>query len=333
MLPYLTENFGNAHSLHSAGGAAIAAVERAREQVAEFIGADAPDEILFTSGATESNNWILQAFPEMAISPVEHSSLYEPAKARNHRILENNHLQIIVPEQLSQVSVMKVNNELGTIFQPEKLAKPGRIVHSDITQALGKVPVSVKSLDFASFSAHKFYGPKGVGALYAKGARFPEPLLEGGDQEFGARAGTLNVAGIVGMGAAAAIAQEEMEQDAQNATDMRNIVLESLNKKLDFQINGGELVSPYVLCVSFYGIEGESMVIELDRQGFAISSGAACSSRSVEPSHVLTALGMETEWLRGTIRISLGRFNTKEAASQLSRALSLTAETINSLKV
>ena len=159
------------------------------------------------------------------------------------------------------------------------------------------------------------------------------PLLVGGPQERGRRGGTENVAGIVGMGKAAQIAQEETEQDAQNATDLRKIILEGLNKKLAFKVNGGELVSPYVLCVSFYGIEGESMVIELDRQGFAISSGAACSSRSVEPSHVLTALGMETEWLRGTIRISLGRFNTKGGANQLSRALSLTAETINNLKV
>jgi cysteine desulfurase len=333
MLPYLKDSFGNAHSLHSAGGEAMAAVERAREQVADLIGADAPDEIVFTSGATESNNWILKAFPEMAVSPFEHSSLYEPARATKHTLLKNEGLEVIVPEQLKAVTLMKVNNELGTIFQPEELKQPNRVVHSDVTQALGKVPVSVQNLDFASFSAHKFYGPKGIGALYAKGARFPDPMLRGGDQELGARAGTLNVPAIVGMGAAAKVAREEMEKDAQNATDLRKIILQGLNKKLAFQINGGELVSPYVLCVSFYGIEGESMVIELDRQGFAISSGAACSSRSVEPSHVLTALGMETEWLRGTIRISLGRFNTKEAANELSRAISLAAETINNLKV
>jgi cysteine desulfurase len=333
MIPYFGETFGNAHSLHSFGGAAMAAVDKAREQVSNLIGADAPDEIVFTSGATEANNWIVRAFPDLVISPFEHSSLNTPALNAKHALMPNEGLSIAVPQDAPIVSLMKVNNELGTVFEPEKLATKLRLVHSDITQAVGKIPVMAHDFDYASFSGHKFYGPKGIGALYAKGANFPAPLLTGGDQEHGLRAGTLNVASIVGMGAAAEIAQREREANANHVSGLREIVLEGLDKALDFQVNGGDQVSPYILSLSFYGMEGETLVIELDRLGFALSSGAACSAHSTAPSHVLTAIGLEPEWLRGTIRISFGRFNTKEAAQKLGKALTLGAETINNLNV
>ncbi len=332
MLPFFCESFGNANSLHTFGGAAMAAVEKAREQVAQLIGAQAPDEIVFTSGATEANNWIAYTFPDLEISPFEHSSLQGPAMRLGRHILENDGLELRAPKHDSVVSLMKVNNEVGTIFEPEKLA--GKyIVHSDITQAVGKIPMDVSKLDYASFSGHKFYGPKGVGALYAKGANFPEPFFMGGDQENGLRSGTLNVPGIVGMGAAAEIALQEREQDYALVQELREIVLEGLDKALDFQVNGGDQVSPFILSLSFYGMEGETLVIEMDRLGFAISSGAACSSNSVAPSHVLTALGMEPEWLRGTVRISFGRFNTNQSAQNLGKALTFGAETINNLNV
>jgi len=333
MLPYFGQHFGNAHSLHTFGGEAMAAVEQAREQVAKLLGADAPDEIVFTSGATEANNWMVYGFPDLAVSPFEHSSIHAPAMSFGRPVMANDGLMMTSPDDAPIVSLMKVNNEIGTIFEPEAMATGQRLVHSDITQAVGKIPVDVTAFDYASLSGHKFYGPKGVGALYAKGANFPTPLLIGGDQENGFRAGTLNVAGIVGMGAAAELAYEEREQDAALAAELRQIVLEGLDKALDFQVNGGVQVSPYILSVSFYGMEGETLVIEMDRLGFALSSGAACSSRSTAPSHVLTALNLEPAWLQGTIRISFGRFNTKEAAQRLGKALTLGAETINNLNV
>jgi cysteine desulfurase len=333
MLPYLREDFGNANSLHSFGGKAMAAVDKARAQVANFIGADAPDEIVFTSGATESNNWVIYGFPDIVVGPFEHSSLHTPANTLGRRRLVNDGLTVFPDRSASLVSLMKVNNELGTIFMPEEMATAETLVHSDVTQALGKVPVQARDFDYASFSAHKFYGPKGVGALYAKGSNFPPGVLLGGEQENGFRAGTLNVPGIVGMGAAAEIAASEWQENAAYATELREITLESLDKRLDFQMNGGTLVSPYILSLSFYGMEGETLVIEMDRLGFGLSSGAACSSHSLAPSHVLTALQMEPEWLHGTIRISFGRFNTKEAAESLGKALTIGAETINNLNL
>lgn len=325
MLPYFTERCGNPHSLHSSGRGAMAAVDTAREQVAALIGAEDPGEIVFTSCATEANNWLLSAYPDAAVSPFEHSSIHERAKASHLRFLGNDGLAV-ERYDARLVSVMKINNEIGTIFNPEEFASTETAVHSDITQAAGKIEIDATKLDYASFSAHKFYGPKGVGALYAKGAQFPPALLLGGDQENRHRAGTLNVPGIVGMGAAAELASLERNADFSKARELRETVIESLDKRLEFRINGGGQVSPYILSISFCGIEGEAMVIEMDRQGFAISSGAACSSRSNEPSHVLSALQIDSEWARGTIRISFGRCNTMEAARDLARALSETAE-------
>jgi len=356
MLPFLDDAFGNAHSIHAWGLRAHDAVERAREQVARLIGAEDPSQIYFTSGATESNNWVLNAALEVIISPFEHSSMREPAIRRGAIVLENDHLAIkrgswerrhpagsgarpdgddqysserrhpagsgARPETRGPtlVSVMAVNNEIGTIWYAPDYAHPGDLVHSDITQAAGKIPITVEGLDFASFSAHKFYGPKGIGALYAKDGT-PEPLILGGEQEHGARGGTLNVPAIIGMGAAAEIAADEQEQDFERATLLRAVVLDGLNGLSDYQVNGGVHVSPFILSISFRRLEGETVVLELDRAGFAISAGAACSSRSTEPSHVLTALRIEPEWLRGTIRISFGRFNSAEAAANLAQNL------------
>lgn len=331
MLPYFSEHPGNANSLHAWGREAMAGVEKAREQVASLIGAEDPAEIVFTSGATESNNWILRSFPQVAVSPFEHSSAFETAKHLGLKILDNRgtHTELCATADL--MSLMKVNNEIGTIFEPEALNVEPAKVHSDITQAVGKIDLQVANLDFASFSAHKFYGPKGVGALYAKGGNFPAPLLFGGEHEYGMRAGTLNVPGIVGMGAAAEVAVNERDENFVKAKAFREIVLEGLEKTLEYRVNGGPNVSPYILSISFRGVEGETLVIEMDRLGFAISSGAACSSRSTEPSHVLVALRVEPEWLRGTVRISFGRFNTKEAAHDLSINLSRAVKSVTKL--
>jgi cysteine desulfurase len=326
MLPHLNEGWGNPHSIHACGASALAAVDLARQRIADLLGAEDPSEVVFTSGATESNNWILRSFDRVAVTPFEHSSVRVPAEHLGHSVLPHQGFELFPPEdEVGLVSAILVNNEIGTLL---KLPSVGTPVHRDITQAFGKLRVDLEEIDFASFSGHKMYGPKGIGGLYLKGAQPIEPLLIGGDQENGLRAGTLNVAAIVGFGAAAAIAAEELEQGLAHAENLRQIVLEQLEPLSDWQINGGTEVSPYILSVSFLGLEGETLVIELDRLGFAVSSGSACSSRSTEPSSVLTALGLSADWLRGTVRISFGRFNSSDAARDLGENLRLTVETL-----
>ena len=322
MLPYLTGEYGNANSLHEMGRKASSAVQLARARVAELVGAEDPSQIFFTSGATEANNWVLKAFETAAISPFEHSSLFEPAKRRGSALLENTGLELEpCPHAVDLVSLMTVSNEIGTVFDPRSVKGIGKWLHSDITQAAGKLqPELVGGLDFASLSAHKFYGPKGVGALYSASGVM-EPLLEGGEQENGARGGTLNVPGIVGMGAAAAIAQEEWEANFAKAENSRQIVLNTIEGCPDMVVNGGRRVSPYILSLSFWGIEGETLVIEMDRLGYGISSGAACSSRSLEPSHVLSALELDPGWLRGTVRISFGKDTSGTFCENLGKSL------------
>ncbi|MGV3616978.1 MAG: cysteine desulfurase family protein [Fimbriimonas sp.] len=331
MLPYLDADFGNASSIHAFGMSAHAAIERARERVAALIGAEDPSQIVFTSGATESNNWVLRSFPSGAISPFEHSAVREPANFLGYRTLANTELTLLPPdERVALVSVMSVNNEIGAQWDAREFRPFADALHSDLTQGVGKLPVDLEGLDYASLSAHKFYGPKGVGALYFADTPLP-PLLMGGEQEGGLRAGTHNVAAIVGMGIAAEIAAEEWEQDRAEAERLREIVVQTLEPLSDWQINGGPKASPYILSLSFYGIEGETLVIEADRAGYAISSGAACSSRSTEPSHVLTSLGLAPEWRRGTVRISFGRGNNPETSEDLAKSLRLSVEKLRTM--
>lgn len=332
MLPFLRECFGNANSLHEPGRRAHEAVELARERVAHLIGAEDPSQITFTSGATESNNWILKSAKTAAISPFEHSSLYEPAKVLGAEILQNNGIEISAPTAtIDLVSVMAVNNEVGTKWVTPSLRGNAVALHSDISQAVGKLPINLNRIDYASFSAHKFYGPKGVGALYSLDSA-PDAFILGGEQEGGKRGGTLNVPGIVGMGAAAAIAAEEQPANLKRAEELRDVILESLRACPDMKVNGGSDPSPYILSLSFLGIEGETLVIEMDRRGYSISSGAACSSRSTEPSHVLKALGLGPEWVRGTIRISFGRGNNCEVARNMSVALLESIELVRKMR-
>jgi cysteine desulfurase len=270
---------------------------------------------------------VLSAFKKAAVSPFEHSSVLEPAKANGFEILGNAQLEVLPPTiDTDLLSVMRVNNEIGTIF-PTRHQDSRAKVHSDLTQAVGKVPTRLENLDFASCSSHKLYGPKGVGALFYKEDP-PKPLLLGGEQELGIRGGTLNVAGIVGFGAACAISNDEEEADSALANQCRSVLLDQLSGCTDWQINGGAELSPYILSISFLGLEGETLVVELDSLGYAISSGAACSSRSTEPSHVLQALGIEPDWSRGTVRISFGRFNNVHHAEKLGTAMTRTVENL-----
>jgi len=321
MMPFLGVECGNANSIHGFGQRARAAVEMARQRVADLLGAEDPSQILFTSGATESNNQVLNWAETGAVGPFEHSAVREPARRLGFQVLTNDGLLTKKPaSKVTFLSHMLVNNEVGTIWDLEPFRGSTEALHSDITQAVGKVPIDLSQVDYASFSGHKLYAPKGVGGLYFKSFP-PAALLQGGEQEGGSRGGTLNVPGIVGMGCAAAIAEQEQGDQTLLATELRAIVLDGLGACSDWQTNGGSHVSPYILSVSFLGLEGESLVIEADQAGYAISSGAACSSQSTEPSHVLQALKIDEEWARGTVRISFGRFCTSQAAAGLAKAL------------
>lgn len=320
MLPYLGEKFGNPSSLHSAGQQARAAVELARFQLSLLLGVE-PEEILFTSGATESANAVIAAYEDIAISPFEHSAVREPALLRKATIYSNQGYELldsIRPPKLS--CVMSVNNETGAFIREPNDSRVRTLI--DATQAIGKgLPIELG--DYTIGSAHKFGGPQGVGFLVAKNGGFPPTLAKGGDQEFGYRGGTLNVAGIVGLGAAATIARLEADERLDQVEVLRDLLLNELDELEDWHTNDhpdGQ-TSPYILSLSFSRVEGETVVIEADAAGFAISAGAACSARSDEPSHVLTALDLPEDERRGTIRVSFGTGNTEESTAALGQTL------------
>ncbi|MCX7800253.1 MAG: cysteine desulfurase [Fimbriimonadales bacterium] len=333
MLPWLGERCGNAHSLHAWGREARAAVERAREQVAEAVGAESPEQIVFLSGATEACATALRQGPPGWISPYEHSAVREPALRLGYRVMTagGNQPPAAGEATAGVAAHLSLSNETGTIFDPRSVAPEPQPLLVDATQALGKLPAPAVGADWAAFSAHKIGGPKGVGALYC---RYPlaEPLIVGGGQEAGQRGGTLNVAGIVGFGEACRIAEQERESLWRKCGDLRAAVLAELDAVPDVRVNGGDRVAPHILSLSFLGLEGEAVVIELDALGFAVSSGPACSSGSNEPSPVLLAMGLPEEWARGTVRVSFGPTNTIEAARDLGRAIAKTVERLRGLK-
>lgn len=322
MLPWMSS--ANAHSLHSAGRAAMDVVEDCRARCAMALGAEDPSQIIFTSGATEANNWIAQLFKDgLTISPFEHSSMREPALHYGGIELKNRAYEMEPATGVLQC-VMLVNNETGAILTPPK----GTMIHRDITQAVGKVPVDVFGMDFASLSAHKFGGPKGIGLLYAEDTLALRPFHYGGEQELGLRAGTLNVAGIVGLATALDLAVARQPQKTQDYLTLKHILFDELQGLADWSTDPDAPHSPAIVSLSFAGVEGETLVIELDALGFAVSSGAACSNRSHDPSHVLMALGYEETLLRGTVRISFGPSNTPASVTALARALRSTVENI-----
>lgn len=316
---------GNAHAVHSAGREARNAVETTREQVARAIGAEDPLQIIFTSGATEANETVIRAH-RGAISPFEHSAVR--AAATGYEVLENVGYDLVARQDCDFLSVMSVHNETGARWDVRSL--PAKLRHADMTQSLGKEAVDVTGLDFASFSAHKLNGPKGVGAIFAA-AGSVEPLLRGGGQEQGNRGGTLNVPAIVGFGVAAEIAADEWPERANHAAVLREQFLSVIPAEFAVTVNGGPNPVPHILSLSFAGIEGESIVLGLDEMGFAVSAGAACSSGSTEVSPSLRALGLPDEVARGTIRISFGLGNTAESTDELAKSLVSTVRRLRSL--
>ncbi len=349
MLPYFTEDFGNAASRnHAFGWHAEEAVEKARKQIADLVGAGVR-EIVFTSGATESNNLALKGVAEMyaergnhiITAATEHKAVLDTTKklekegcritylpVRQDGLVDLEMLQEAITDKTILVSIMYANNEIGVV-QP--IAEIGRIakargvlVHTDATQAVGKVPVNVirDNIDLMSMSAHKMYGPKGVGALYVRRKNPRVQLtaqMDGGGHERGMRSGTLNVPGIVGFGEACALCQREMAEESRRLSHLRDKLKDRLMGELDeVYVNGSlEHRLPQNLNISFAYVEGESLLMGIN--DIAVSSGSACTSATLEPSYVLKALGAGDELAHSSIRFGIGRFNTEEQVDYVAR--------------
>jgi cysteine desulfurase len=318
MRPWLTDHFGNPHSAHSWGAAAREAVETARLHAASLIGAEDPSEIVFTSGSTEAINWALHSADALAVSPFEHSAVWQAGQRRGCQVLGSSGWTLLSPhEPAGLVAVMAVNNETGAVLHAPSGGEP---VFVDATQAVGKIPWTADGAKMACFSSHKIHGPAGVGALYSRWAEHPEPLLVGGGQESGWRSGTLNVAGIVGFGEACRLAAQHQPEDFANAQACRDEVLnEALGPGVMCLDHDHQ--SPFILSLAFEGLLGEALAVEMDLAGWAVSSGAACSSSSGEPSRGLSALGLDQSWARGAVRISMGRFSQPAQAGRLGQEL------------
>jgi cysteine desulfurase len=359
MKPYLIENYGNASSIHWYGQQARRAVEMAREQVAQLIHAR-PSEIAFTSGGTESDNAAIFGVVEAARSQtkhiittsIEHHAVLHTARALEKRSMSVTYLRvgssgIVDPADVERairpdtvlVSIMHANNELGTIQPLEEIGRIARqrdiYFHTDAVQSVGKIPVDVEKLgvDLLSLSAHKLYGPKGVGAMHIRKGTILRPLLYGGHHERDRRPGTENVAGIVGLGKAAELAGAHLGDEAQRVSALRDRLEDGIVRQVPFvSVNGdGARRLPTTTNISFDYIEGEGFVIAMDLRGVACSTGAACSSGSVEPSHVLSAIGKTAEQARSSIRFSLGRFNTPEDIDHTLEVLPAVVEHLRSL--
>jgi cysteine desulfurase len=353
MLPYFSADFGNAASIHTPGQRARAAVETAREQVAALLGAR-PQEIVFTSGGTESDNHAIfgivrnapGATKHIITTQIEHEAVLNACQAlekeggtADRKTIEVTYLPVdanglVDPESLRDairpqtalITVMHANNELGTVQPLEEI---GRIAaqndiffHTDAVQSAGKIPLDVNALgvDLLAISGHKFYAPKGVGALYIRGGTRLRQLLYGGHHQRGFRPGTENVPGLVGLGKAAELAQKSLTEDALRVSALRDELERTMLSRVpQARANAsGAPRTPNTSNITFPGIEGEALIIALDLKGLACSTGAACSSGAVEPSHVLTAMGLSPQEARASIRFSLGRHSTQtEIAASL----------------
>jgi cysteine desulfurase len=339
MLPYFTDAFGNPSSIYSYGQEARGAVEEARTKVAELIGARS-EEIIFTSGGTEADNFALEGVAyanerkgnHIITTSIEHHAVMEVCKFLERRGFKITYLPVdeyglVDPDDVKRavtnktilISVMHANNQVGTIEPVEEIGKIAReaevYFHTDAVQTVGHIPVNVDKLkvDLLSIAAHKFYGPKGVGALYVrKGTRLVS-LVHGGEQEKRRRAGTENVPAIVGFGKAMELAEQEMGKEAERLTYFRDKLIEGLVEKIDhIRLNGHPTRRlPNNVNVSVDFVEGESMLLNLDLEGICASTGSACSSASLEPSHVLLALRLSPEQAHGSLRFTLGRENTE----------------------
>ncbi len=348
MLPYLKEQYGNPSSIHRYGRLTSKAIEKARKQIANLINAN-PSEILFTSGGTESNNTALNGIAlktpgsQIITSSVEHDSILEPCKklanlgfnvlylpVDKFGMIDSGSLKNKISEKTSLVSIMFGNNEVGTI---EPIAEIGSICneknipfHTDAVQAIGKIPIDVKKLgvDLLSISSHKINGPKGIGALYIKNGLTIDPVILGGGQEKGLRSGTENVANIVGFGKACEISHLNLVENTSSIKKLNDYLIKKILSEISHvTLNGHtDIRLPNNAHFTFLGVNGEDLIIKLDENGIAASTGSACSVNTQKASHVLQAMGFSHEQITGSLRLSVGIFNTKEEID----------ETVNILK-
>ncbi|MFA0775032.1 MAG: hypothetical protein THHGLFOP_000534 [Candidatus Fervidibacter sp.] len=359
MMPYLTEKFGNPNSIHAFGREARKAVDEAREKIAALLNCR-PSELVFTSGGTESDNLALRGVAaacrqkgnHIVTTAIEHHAVLHTCRALQDEGFEVTYLPVdehglVSPEQVAEavtdrtilVSIMHANNEIGTIepladiVRAVKEKRPDVLVHTDAVQTVGHIPVDVEALgvDLLSFAAHKFYGPKGVGGLFVRRGVKLVPQLTGGGQERNRRSGTENVAGIVGMAKALEIAVAEMPTEIPRLQTLRDELINGVLAQIpDSRLNGHPTQRlPHNANFSFFGVEGEALLLQLDLHGIAASSGSACTSGSLEPSHVLLALGLSHEWALGSLRLTLGRFTTRQ---HLERVLAVLPSIVEKLR-
>jgi len=363
MLPYFSEKFGNASSRHHIfGDEANEAVTTARGQVASLIGAQ-KEEVIFTSGATESNNLALKGLANLnpnkkgiVTVATEHKAVLDVCTSlgkqgieitilpvtRDGRVSPDAVLEAITPTTVG-ISVMAANNEIGAINPIEEIGKICKenevFFHCDAAQAAGKIPIDVDkmNIDLLSLSGHKMYGPKGVGALFVRGHRPRIRLraqIDGGGHEKGMRSGTLNVPGIVGLGKACEIAKKEMKEEGKRLTELRDYLLKYLQENiLDIKVNGGmEDRLPGNLSVIVKGIDSEALLFKLKQEGIALSSGAACSTNKIEPSHVLQAIGVSNDDLYSALRFGLGKNSSKKEIEHIFPILKILVSSLRSIR-
>ncbi len=345
MMPYLSEHYGNPSSIHSFGRKGKEALDKAREQVSQLLSAS-PKEIIFTSGGSEAANFAIKSTAlsglkekgnHLITTKVEHECVLESFKflerqgwqvtylgVNSEGILDLDELRDSLSQNTVLVSCMYANNETGVIFPIDKIAEivkeRGAVFHTDAVQAAGKIDINLKQIpaDLLSISAHKFYGPKSVGALFIRDSFSQQtplpPLIHGGGQERGKRSGTENIPGIVGLGAASNIASSEMQKDESRIRVLRDKLLSRITQDIDgIKLNGSiEKMLWNTLNLSIEGVQGESLAMNLDVEGVAVSTGSACSEGTVDPSHVLSAMGLSREDAASSVRISLGRFTERE---------------------
>jgi cysteine desulfurase len=358
MSPYLTEFYGNPSSIHRFGSQVAEKIGEARTRVASLIGAADPIEVVFTSCGTEGDNaairGMLEARPDkrhIVTTAVEHPAilgLCQHLEKRGYRVswlgvnqdgmLDLEELRRSLTDDTALVSVMYANNETGVLFPIHKIGEivkaKGIPFHVDAVQAAGKIPLKVKDspVDLLTISGHKFHGPKGIAALYIRrGVAFP-PFLIGGHQEKNRRAGTENVAGIVGMGEAAVLMERNLVQESEGIRNLRDQLEQGLLQSCpDCRINGGGERLPNTSNVSFRYLEGESILVLLDQVGVCASTGSACTAGSSEPSHVLRAMAVAPDWLQGAVRFSLSRFNTAEEVRYVNEKVPLIVQRLQGL--
>lgn len=358
-IPYLTQKFGNASAIYSYGREAKAALEDSREKVAAIIGAE-PKEIFFTAGGTEADNWAIRGIAgsnrkhgnHIITSSIEHHAVLHTCQDLENQgykitylpvdkngLINVDHVINALTDETILVSIMHANNEIGTIqpiaeiVRAIKSKKHDVYFHTDAVQTVGKVRVDVNELnvDLLSISAHKLYGPKGVGALYVRKGTKIKPFITGGAQESQRRAGTENIPAIVGFGKAVELVSQEMDEQYEKLSYLRDKLIAGIMTEIPFvRLNGHpDLRLPHNVNICFEFIEGESLLLNLDMKGICASSGSACTSGSLEPSHVLLAIGLPHEIAHGSLRITLGRDNTEE---EIDYVLKVLPEIVNKLR-